>query len=470
MSTFWATGAQLSRLGGNAFVALAVSRLVPFDELGAYGMAFSILLLLQTLLRSGIPEALIQEQDTSPGFLSTVMYAQIGFGVLLTIGYLIVAYIIALSTKSALTFEYALAMSVCIIPTAIGSVFEGILRKELNYKSLAQRSAIIALMAAAAAMAALFLGASGWSLVIFTLVNSIAGAVLAARLCEWRPTLTFDRDAVRRVLSVSTSITLRALATASMTPVLQVLIGLELGTEAAGVFMVASRFFLLITALVMEPFREVTLPIFAAMRKDPERQRMALESVLRTLSLVMTPAFLGLAITAPAVSEIILGAAKAEPVSIALAALCLHGLVTCYSMVAIQFLTGSGMPNKALNITLLQALSNVVVTLILAGISLPVVMFGYTLRSWATTALPLYYLHKEGGISWRTLGSAIAKPLVASIIMCGACAWVAMQIADFPSFTVLSAQLVTGATLYILLVIVFMRKEVHSLLSIALRK
>lgn len=447
-NAIWSTVVQVSRLGGAAIVFLVLSRWLPLRELGAYATAFALVQIAQAVLRAGIPEAVIQKQNTDHDYLSTAFWLSAAASILLSLLLVAIAPLLSTIVNDDLTGTYLIGLSASVLFVGLGSLSEGLLRRDLKYKALAGRTAATTVISGALSLLAAALGAGGWSLVIFSVTNALMGCVLAFAVAKFLPKLAISRRHAVSILPMAGGVVGRNLATATILPVGQLCVATFLGAGAAGAYMIANRLLTLASSLTLEPARDVALPLFSRVKNDPVKREAGLIEALRILSVISAPVYMGLAATAPVITTIILGSAKSDVVAPILMGMCLHGLPFIISLLSIQALTSVGRPGEAMKFTLVQAGSNLAVSLVAAQISAAAVGIGYGLRAWLVTPVVLLQLRAHLDMKLRAVLDAGARPYLVSTAMAISVWWLAKLNPTLSPIVTLSLQTAVGAILY----------------------
>jgi len=343
----WSFVLSWSRVGINAALFLAATRVLTLAEIGLFATAFAPIRLMQGVQKAGLSDAVVMFGNRAHRW-PALLALSLALGTVLTTTFALIG---------AALSPMLLALSIIPLLTAIGAVPEGILRHRLALRALALRTLGAQLTAAALALWLLSQGYGPWSLVAFALANATLTNTLSVLLARWHPgSLPHVRN-MSLILPKTTQIAARTLLTTGQMPLAQLAIGLTLGAAAAGAFQIATRMLELIDALTLSPLRYIALPQLARALDighavhTQTRRAAALAAWVWGGTLAATHPILAVAV-GPG------HAATAKPVLQALAAL---GLMSALMMPLTQALTAKGhtgllLHRAAITLTLSAAL------------------------------------------------------------------------------------------------------------------
>ena len=182
-------------------INLVLARMLSPDDFGLVGMILIFVAVSQTLIDGGFAAALIQKRDASARDYSTIFYWNILFSVAL--------YGVIYLAASAVAGFFAIpalrgllrVLGVVIIINSFAIVQRTVLRKELNFKTIAIVDIFSYGIAAAVAAFMASRGYGVWSLVGMHLTIGLLSALLFWLMSRWRPTLEFSFSSFRALFS-----------------------------------------------------------------------------------------------------------------------------------------------------------------------------------------------------------------------------------------------------------------------------
>jgi len=300
-ATNWA-----SQLVSWASLFVVVRLLTPAD-FGIVAMALVLFPYLRILGEFGIPQTIVNLRDLTDeqlAQLNTVsLMLSIGcFGIAVAL-----AWPLALFFKTPQLAPVVVVTCLGLIPLGFRSVSEGLLSKEMQFRTLSWFEAIRALIATAVTLVLAFVGFGYWALVLGNLVATFARTILLGSSRPHR--FAMPRMAtLKEPLSFGRHILVSVIALSAYERLDNVTAGRVLGQAALGVYGLAWN-------LAYVPLDKVTslvttiIPTYlAAARKEPESLRRYVRTLSEALALATFPATIGLGIVARELVPVALGA------------------------------------------------------------------------------------------------------------------------------------------------------------------
>ena len=132
----------------------------------------------------------------------------------------------------------------------------------------------------------------------------------------------------------------------------KIIIGKLLGERSLGIYSVAFQLMMRPFSVLNPVFTRVSLPIFSQIKNDNLRLRRGYLDVVRTIALISFPVYLGLAIAAPALVEILMGSKWIEAAPV-VSVLCGLGLLFSLGNPIGTLIVAKGRPKWAFYLNLL---------------------------------------------------------------------------------------------------------------------
>ena len=284
-----------------------VVRLLTPADFGIVAMALVLLPYLRILGEFGIPQTIVNLRDLTDEQLaqlnSVSLMLSIGcFGVAVAL-----AWPLALFFKTPRLAPVVIVTCIGLIPLGFRSVSEGLLSKEMQFRTLSWFEAIRALIAAAVTLVLALVGFGYWALVLGNLVATFARTILLGSTRPHRfamPRMT----TLKAPLSFGWHILVSVIALSAYERLDNVTAGRVLGQTALGFYGLAWN-------LAYVPLEKVTslvtsvIPTYlAAVQKEPESLRRYVRTLSEALALATFPATIGLGIVAREAVPVALGA------------------------------------------------------------------------------------------------------------------------------------------------------------------
>ena len=341
-SLAWRAGADwLSQILSWASFLIVVRLLAPAD-FGIVAMAVVLWSYLRYVGEFGIPQTIVTLRD-----LTEDQVAQLN-SVALLLGFAcfglaaMLAYPLAAFFKTSQLVPVVIVTCTALVPLGFRAVSEGLLNRDMSFRTLSLIDATTAIVAAGATLLMVLSGWGYWSLVLGNLAGHTvqSGLIVSARPHRFaKPRL----DSLREPLTFGWHVLVSVLASSSYEKLDNVTAGRMLGQTALGVYGMAWN----LANIPMEKLTTLvttTIPTyFAAVQTDMAALRRYLRTLTETLAMATFPATVGLALVARDLIPLALGH-KWEGAIVPLEILSVY--VTFRSVVALlgKLLTAVGNP------------------------------------------------------------------------------------------------------------------------------
>lgn len=290
----WSALAQIVRQVSQIITTIILANLLNPADFGLMGMATIVTVFLEIFKDLGTSAAIIQKQDESDSFLSTIFWLNIFLGFLFG-GLIFLASPLIASFYNDIRLTAILrVLSIGFIISSFSLVQKSLLEKQLKIARLSKIEITTILFSSIAGIIAAFLGANVWSLVIQSLINVILFTLLLWLFKIWTPRLMFEWKKLDSVRSFSLNLVgFRIFDYISMNAD-NILIGKFLGATELGYYSLAYRIMLYPLQNIAWVINRVTFPVFSQMQDDNARFRHAYLRIVASIALITFPLMLGL--------------------------------------------------------------------------------------------------------------------------------------------------------------------------------
>lgn len=371
---------------GNAFTAQAISLLAflvtaRFISPEAFGMVAVATLLVELVRRTLVePLGIRLMAMNNPGqreyddcFSHTVMLGAVGSLVVL-----VLAQPLAIVADLPQLAIILYVMSGMLVSIALSRTHEVWYAKRYEFRLLAIRSSVAAMVGGATGVTMALAGYGVWSLVAQQVVTSVASFILLFLLSKWRPHFRLAvGESLRNLLGVKHFVFTNVVGFAgTQTDVF--FVTSILGAHAGGLYSAAKRLILAANLIVISSVQGVILTSFAERNQSPRAYQIHLDS-LEIFALIITPLFVGMAVLSEDVIALLLSAAwlPSSPILAALAYAALGGGI---ALVVVNYLIAAGADRSRTAV--------IVGTAVVTVAALPFVApMGATMVAWLMTAM-----------------------------------------------------------------------------------
>ena len=292
---------------GSLVIFFILARLLSPEAFGLVALANVFLVFMRLFLDQGFGHAIIQRQDLEPEHLDTAFWINLAIGFLLTLVGISIAQPVAHLFREPALAPILRCFSLLFVVAALGQLQQSILERRFEYRSIATRWLLATVAGGGVGIAMALQGLGVWSLVGQQMVYEVIGTLTLWFCSDWRPTLRVSRRHFRDLFGVGMHIMGFNYLSFFGTRTNDLLVGYVFGPAELGYYTVAYRVLNAMTQILIQTSQDVALPTFSRLQEDPERFRRALYSATQLTTTLATPTFLGMAILAPELVQVLFG-------------------------------------------------------------------------------------------------------------------------------------------------------------------
>jgi len=293
--TRWMTGCQFATQATRFLASVALARLLDPKDLGVIALAMVVVLFVDIFKEMGTGAAIIQRRDVSQSLLSSVFFANVGFGVTLA-GIVAVGAPLTsrmLDNPSVVPVLQFIGLDLAI--SSFGNIQQALLRRGLAFRRLVTVTLSGVAVSAVVSVALAAAGVGVWSIVAGTLAGSVTSVVVSWRLSAWRPSMTFRWSELSGIAGFSLNLTAFNFVNFFLVNADKVIVARALGVRALGIYSLAQRLLMYPIYSIGTVLQEVLFPTFARMADDEELQRGYLRAC-GGIAMVTFPLMVGAAV------------------------------------------------------------------------------------------------------------------------------------------------------------------------------
>jgi O-antigen/teichoic acid export membrane protein len=427
---------------------LIVVRLLTPADFGIAAMAMVLWAYLRYLGEFGIPQTIVTLRDLSEDQLAqlnsiAVLLGAGGFGLAAMLAYPVAAFF-----KTPQLVLVVVIAGTGLVPLGFRAVSEGLLNKDMRYRTLSLLDATSSIVGATATLMLAYFGWGYWSLVLGNLARFTTRSVLVVTVRPY-PFALPRLNCLREPLTFGWHVLVSVVASSAYEKLDNVTAGRVLGQAALGVYGMAWT----LANVPMEKLTSLvttTIPTyFAAVQTEPAALRRYLRTLTEALALTTFPATIGLALVARDLIPVALGH-KWDGVIVPLEILSVY--VTFRSIVALlgKLLTAVGNPRFVMWDDLAALIILPTGFYIGSRWGTPGIAWGWV-AAYPLVAVPLYWktfkaIEMPVGEYWRALRPALHGTL-AMVLAVSLLKWSLLP--RGPLLLRLFLEIATGAIAYI---------------------
>lgn len=284
-----------------------LARLLTPADFGLIAMVAPFTRFLTNFNDLGLAMATVQRKVINHAQVSTLFWINIGLSALVTLAAMLCAPLVAMFyDRPDLTGVMILIASGFVI-SGVGIQHRALLRRQLQFGSLALIQIVGAAAGAVAAVIAAHYGAGYWALVIMGLATNLAGVLGAWWFCRWWPGRPSRAAGVKSMVQFGGSLTGSNIMTFLMRNLDNVLIGKVWGDVSLGLYDKAYQLLLLPIRRLNTPISGVAVPTLSRLQDDPKRYIAYFKRAILLLTAIGMPVVVFVFVEAEEVVLLMLG-------------------------------------------------------------------------------------------------------------------------------------------------------------------
>ncbi|WP_322847212.1 oligosaccharide flippase family protein [Pseudomonas sp. B33.4] len=420
------------------------AKLLSPAELGVGTIIIAIVELIGLVYSSVLEDPLVRLERLEDKHISTAFWA----GVLVSLVSIVIISLAAfLYTPDPLLQWLTAVASVKILFTMMARVYVAQMRRSGNFKMLASRTLLGKVAGGVGGIVVALYGWGAWAVIAQALIMEWVSVIVLMRADRRRIAFAIDRRILRELLQAGAPVAINSLSSQTLQRGVNVVLGMTAGANAVGMFNMAMRIIELPRTAIYNGLLSYALPAFARRSAEPKRLLGIIGDSTAVSGFVLTPLFIGLALTANDLILLIFGAkwADAIPLLQVLACTAAIGNTAMYATTALVAVNRSHLTIKAevlttvLALALVYSLGNVYGGMAAAGALLA--------RMLLITPLQIRGLNLAIGYSWRRFVEANYRSVIAALVMAATVLLVSPQL-GFQGYLHLIGNIAVGALSY----------------------
>lgn len=294
----WAAVDRVGTVALQFVINLALAHMLTPSDFGCVGMILIFVAVAQIVIDGGFGAALIQRPDPSERDYATIFYWNILFSLI------IYALIYALAPAIGHFFRIEAlgtmlrVLGMVVIIGSLALVQRTILRKRIDFRSIAITDIVSYTLGAIVAIAMARRGFGAWSIVAMQLTNTLISTSLLWLFSHWRPTLTFSLSSLRELFAYGGYLLLANTMQEVCTHIQGVVIGRRFSATETGLYTQAKKMEEVASMTLPSILCQVMFPLLAARQSDIDSLRTLLRRTTRIAATLIFPLMVVLALVA----------------------------------------------------------------------------------------------------------------------------------------------------------------------------
>lgn len=344
---------------------VVLGRLLAPEDFGLVALATALVALVNVFSEVGAGTYVIQHPDLDDRQVSTVFWNGVGLSAVLAVLLVLAAPPLAGALDQEGLTPVVQALGALVLLSSLSSVPSAVLKRDLQFRTLAVRSMAASIVAAVVAVAVALLGGGVWSLVVQYLVHTLVSIVILWTVTSWRPRLAYDTATSGSALRYGSSVLAIQLVTQLRLRADVLVISIIAGPVVLGLYTVAGKILNTVLDTVVAVISTVAGPVFARLKDDLPRLGRAYREAVTTALAIVSPLLVALVLAAPWGIPFVFGD-QWEPAVVPAQVLVVAGLVTTLVFFDRNLMIALDQRRKELALSIATTLAGILVVAVAA--------------------------------------------------------------------------------------------------------
>ena len=444
-------------------VFLVLARLLEPESFGLVAMATVVIAFLKVFSYFGLGTAVIQRKTLEAEHLNTAFWVDVIAGFVMMLATILLAGWFSEIYGEARLEPIIQCLSLLFIMTALSQIQVSLLRRNLEFKTLALRTLVGEVTGGAVGVALAFSGYGVWSLVFRQLTTSLIGLTILWFMSDWRPGPSSSFKHFKDLFSFSINMMGANIVDFFSRRSDSFLIGYFLGPVALGYYTVAYRLIHLLVEFLGGTVNKVVWPAFAKLQDDLAKLKTKFYSTSNLHGFIVFPVYLGILSISVELVPLMFGSQWQESVPI-LQILVFIGIISSISKLYDTVFVSLGRSGIWLCLKAAIAVTNVVAFLIAIQWGIIGVAIAYTVVGYLYFPIYLYLLRRIAGINILRYLQGLSASFFSSLVMLGVVFGFKHFIGSFDNHHLtLLTFIATGGLTYLLLMVIVSPETIKQL-------
>jgi len=416
------------------------------EELGVGTVIIAIVEVIGILYSSVLEDPLVRLERLDERQIATAFWTAV-LASLVSIA--IISGVAVLWLESANLQWMTAVASVKILFTMMARVYVAQMRRSSNFKMLASRTLLGKVFGGVAGIAVALWGLGAWAVITQAVVMELVSIIVLMNGDRRRHPWVIDGVFLRELLRAGVPVAINTLSSQTLQRGVNVVLGITAGTHAVGMFNLAMRIIDLPRTAFYNGLMSYALPAFARRSAEPSRLISFIGDSTAVSGFLLTPVFIGIAVTARDIILLIFGAkwADAIPMLQVLACTAAIGNTAMYITTALVAVNRTHLTLKAEVGTTVLALALVYgLGPLFGGMAAALAML---LRMLLVTPLQIRGLKTAIGYGWHAFFASSYRSVAAALVMTAAVLWIVPRL-SVQGYAHLASSIGIGALVYTL--------------------
>lgn len=414
----WSFSDLLANQGIRFIVLIVLARLLTPEDFGLIAMITVIIAVSQSIVDSGLKNALIREKNPTQIDYSTVFYFNLIIAILIYCILFFTSDIISNYLEEPKLTSILKILGLVLIINSIGIIQSTILIRKIDFKTQTKISLTSSLISSLIAVVLAYKGLGVWSLVIQNLLMQLINVTLLSMTNKWYPSLNFSISSFKKLFGFGWKLLVAGLIDTLYKNFYFLIIGKFFTASALGYYTNAQKLRDMASQSVTISLQKVTYPVLSKFKDDKDRLRAGYTKIIKSTVFITFPLMIGLIFIAEPLIILVFGEKWIQSIPY-FQLLSLAGLLFPLQSINLNVLQVKGRSDLFLKLEVIKKIISVTIIIIILWIGGGVLdlIWALVLNSVISYFINSYYSSNLLSYSMKSQLKDILPSLIMSFLM-----------------------------------------------------
>ena len=282
----WSAFDSILGQGVTFIVSLVLARILMPDEYGLLGLAVIFTTIMNSIVDSGLSNALIRKNDVSDDDYSTMFYSNMVLSIIMYLILFFGAPSIALFFDKPELVDIVRVSGLVVIINALSIVQYTILSKRIDFKTKTKASFIAAILSGGIGIVMAFAGFGVWALVAQLLSKQFIYTLCLWIFNHWLPKLVFCKSSFKYMWGFGWKLLVSDLLNTTWSQIYQMVVGKFYSPATLGQYTRSREYASVFSNNINTIVSRVSFPVLAEIQDDKQRLVAAYRKIITTTMFV----------------------------------------------------------------------------------------------------------------------------------------------------------------------------------------
>lgn len=414
----WKLAQSVCTLGSSFVIQIILARILLPEDFGIVAITTVFMTLANTIIETGFSSSVIQKSEMDQKQLSSVFFANIILSFAVYMALFLIAPMVAMFYKEPVLASILRVQGLRVLFSALYSIQASLLNRRMEFKKIFISYLIGAIVQGIVGIAMALGGFGVWALVVSTIINYVVAGVIMIIFSRWMPSLYFSFKLIKSSISFSSKVLVVDVIQKVFYNVRSLAIGKVYSSAVLGLFNKGFQFPSTAMTVVDGSFVSVAFTSLSKLQNDKEKFLSALRSYVKIMTYLTTPLMFGMLMVAKPMVEVLLTSEWLSCVPY-VQMICIIYLFKPL-LIKSQALNAIGRSDVSMCINTFGVILSVIFIVLSVPFS-PYIMVMSEIISTLFLHISFAIVSKKlFGYSYKLQAIDFCRPMVPSVLMCGA--------------------------------------------------